>query len=82
MAALVENGQSTGELVTGDVYRIGTVLFATLQGLATMANTKMIDPLQDELIAYAIDSLLKAQRHITSWPMGQTVAIAIENRHR
>ena len=59
MAALVENGQSTGELVTGDVYRIGTVLCATLQGLATMANTKMIDPLQDELIAYAIDSLLK-----------------------
>ena len=55
---LVETGQSTGELAAGDVRRIGTLMFATLHGLATMANNKMIDPLDDELISDAVDSLL------------------------
>jgi len=58
VAQLVEIGQSTGELAVGDFHRIGTVLFATLHGIATLANNKMIDPLEDELIVYAIDSLL------------------------
>jgi AcrR family transcriptional regulator len=55
---LVETGQSTGELAAGDVRRIGTLMFATLHGLATLANNKMIDPLDDELISDAVDSLL------------------------
>jgi AcrR family transcriptional regulator len=55
---LVETGQRTGELVSGDVRRIGTLMFATLHGLATMANNKMLDPLDDELIFDAVDSLL------------------------
>jgi len=56
---LVEVGQSSGELVPGDRVRIGTVLFATLHGIATMANNKMIDPLEDELIVDAVRLLLE-----------------------
>jgi hypothetical protein len=48
----------TGELAPGDVRRIGTVIFATLHGLATMANNKMIDPSDDQLICDAVQSLL------------------------
>jgi AcrR family transcriptional regulator len=55
---LVETGQSTGELAPGDVRRIGTLMFATLHGLATLANNKMIDPLDDQLIADAVNSML------------------------
>ncbi len=55
---LVETGQSTGELASGEVRRIGTLMFATLHGLATLANNKMIDPLDDELISDAVNSML------------------------
>jgi AcrR family transcriptional regulator len=58
VAQLVDSGQSTGELAAGDLQRIGTLLFATLHGIATLANNKMIDPLENELIVYAVDSLL------------------------
>ncbi|WP_319447200.1 MULTISPECIES: TetR/AcrR family transcriptional regulator [unclassified Mycobacterium] len=56
--SLVASAQSTGDLAPGDVRRIGTLMFATLHGLATMANNKMIDPLDDQLISDAVDSLL------------------------
>ncbi|WP_231995176.1 TetR/AcrR family transcriptional regulator [Mycobacterium sp. 852002-10029_SCH5224772] len=55
---LVAAGQAAGELAAGDVQRIGTVFFATLHGIATMANNKMIDPLEDELIFDVVESLL------------------------
>ena len=55
---LVEMGQSTGELGVGDVRRIGTLMFATLHGIATMANNKMIDAFDDQLIFDAVDVLL------------------------
>ncbi len=55
---LVETGQAAGELVAGDLQKIGTVLFAALHGIATMANNKMIDPLEDELIFDVVNSLL------------------------
>ena len=58
VTALVELGQSTGELVGGDLLDVGTVLFATLSGIATMANNKTIDPLEDEFIVFAVRSLL------------------------
>ena len=59
IARLVETGQETGELVGGGLQEIGTLLFATLHGLATLANNKMIDPLEDKLIVDVVDSLLK-----------------------
>lgn len=58
VADLVALGQSTGELIDDDLQHVGTVLFATLHGIATMANNRMIDPLEDELIVYAVDRLL------------------------
>ncbi|MCV7100982.1 TetR/AcrR family transcriptional regulator [Mycobacterium palustre] len=58
VARLVETGQATGELIAGDPERIGTVLFATLHGIATMGNNRMIEPLDDTLIYDAVDALL------------------------
>jgi AcrR family transcriptional regulator len=58
VARLVETGQETGELVAGGPQKIGTLLFATLHGVATLANNKMIDPLEDKLIFDVVDSLL------------------------
>jgi AcrR family transcriptional regulator len=55
---LVEIGQSTGDLAPGDVRRMGTLIFATLHGLAVMANNKMIDPLDERLTSDAVHSLL------------------------
>lgn len=55
---LVEAGQAAGELAPGEVRRVGTLMFATLHGLATLANNKMIDPLDDHLISDAVNSLL------------------------
>jgi AcrR family transcriptional regulator len=55
---LVEMGQSTGELAEGDVRRIETLLFATLHGIATMANNKMIDAFDDQLIFDAVGVLM------------------------
>jgi hypothetical protein len=59
LAALVELGQSTGELVEGDLQQIGIVLFAALQGITSLANTNMIDTRElDKLTAYTVESLL------------------------
>lgn len=59
MAALVEEGQARGELTHGDLERIGLVLFAMLQGITSLANTKMIDSRQlDQLTGYAVEALL------------------------
>ena len=58
VADLVASGQSTGELIAGDLPRLGTVLFATLHGIATLANNKMINPLEDTLVVDAVDTLL------------------------
>ena len=55
---LVEQGQADGAVVPGPVRRIGTLIFATLHGLATLANNRMIDPMDDELIADAIRTLM------------------------
>jgi AcrR family transcriptional regulator len=59
VAELVTSGQRTGELAEGDFLRIGSLLFATLHGIATMANNKMIDPLEDQFIRDAVTSLLR-----------------------
>jgi hypothetical protein len=58
----VESGQATGDVAVRDVRRVGTVIFATLHGLATMANNGMIDPLDDHLISDAVQILLTGLR--------------------
>ena len=59
---LVEGGQATGRLVGGDVRRQGTLIFATLHGLATMANNGMIDPNDEDLVIEAVNSLVAGLR--------------------
>jgi AcrR family transcriptional regulator len=59
LAAVVEQGQRAGELVAGSLDSIGIVLFATLQGITSLANTHMIET--DDLeptTAYAVHALL------------------------
>ena len=41
-------------------------MFATLHGLATMANNRMIDPLDDDLISDAVNSLLSGLAPVTT----------------
>jgi len=55
---LVTVGQSAGQLVEDDPAQIGTLLFAMLHGIATLTNNGMIDPLADEPIHRAVDTLL------------------------
>lgn len=72
VAQLVETGQATGDLIAGDPERIGTVLFATLHGIATLANNNMIELLDDKLIFDAVDSLLNG---LSSRPSGRPSGI-------
>lgn len=55
---LVALGQSTGQLVDDDPTQIGMLLFATLHGVATLANNRMIYPLDEQFIHRAVDALL------------------------
>jgi AcrR family transcriptional regulator len=59
LAALVAQGQQSGDLIAGDLDSIGIVLFATLQGITSLANTQMIDAGNlPQTTAYAVDTLL------------------------
>lgn len=65
VAVLIDIGLSKNEL-SGDARTIGTVFFATLQGIFVMANNKTIDPLNNELIVDVVDSLLNGLAPHTS----------------
>jgi AcrR family transcriptional regulator len=55
----IADGQAAGELPAGDPGRIGIGAFATLQGLATMANGGMIDAAPvGEVVTDVVDQLL------------------------
>ncbi|MEV0278774.1 TetR/AcrR family transcriptional regulator [Streptomyces sp. NPDC050610] len=63
MIELIEDGQAHGELESGDPERIGIVLFATAQGIATMVNSNMIDSARlDELVGTAVEQFLRGAR--------------------
>lgn len=52
--ALFEEGQRNGEIVAGDIDSIASVAFATLHGLASLANGGMVDPeLLEHVVPYA-----------------------------
>ncbi|MGH2919000.1 MAG: TetR/AcrR family transcriptional regulator [Solirubrobacteraceae bacterium] len=60
---VIAEAQAAGELPPGDAGRIGVVAFATLQGLAAMANGGMIEATPvSELVTDAIDQLLDGLR--------------------
>jgi AcrR family transcriptional regulator len=60
---LVAEGQEAGEIVPGDPERVAMVAWAALQGLAMMANSGMIDPVEfDAVVADAVERLVLGLR--------------------
>jgi AcrR family transcriptional regulator len=63
MMELIEQGQADGVLEHGEPYRVGLVLFATMQGIAALVTGGMVQAEQlDELLADAIAQFLRASR--------------------
>jgi AcrR family transcriptional regulator len=63
MNELILQGQAQGALQAGDPERIGIVLFATLQGIASIINGKIVKPeLLDGLVETAIEQFLRGAR--------------------
>jgi AcrR family transcriptional regulator len=63
MLELIAQGQAQGRLERGDPERVGLVLFATIQGIATLSTGGMIEAGQvDELTGDAIASFLRGSR--------------------
>jgi AcrR family transcriptional regulator len=61
--ALIADGQAAGDVVAGDTERVATVAWATLQGLASMANGGMLDPEGlEQVIADAAHALVEGLR--------------------
>ncbi|GAB2820162.1 hypothetical protein GCM10022221_17580 [Actinocorallia aurea] len=55
----VVQGQRQGALQSGDPERIGVVLFATLQGIASLINGDFVGPDRlDDLVETAVDQFL------------------------
>jgi AcrR family transcriptional regulator len=63
MLELIGQGQAEGALQAGDPERVGLVLFATIQGIATLITGGMVPVEQgDELVADAIAHFLRGSR--------------------
>ncbi|MFY1674475.1 TetR/AcrR family transcriptional regulator [Plantactinospora sp. WMMB334] len=63
MYDLIKQGQAAGELVEGDPERVGIVLFATMQGIATLTNGDMVRPeLLDGLVETAVEQFVRGAR--------------------
>lgn len=60
---LIAQGQEAGELAGGDPERVGIVLFATVQGIATLINGDMVKPeLLDGLVDTAVEQFMRGAR--------------------
>nr|WP_246348974.1 TetR/AcrR family transcriptional regulator [Nesterenkonia xinjiangensis] len=63
MDELITQGQEAGELAAGDPEQIGIVLFATMQGIATLMNGDMVKrELLDGLVDKAAEQFLRGAR--------------------
>jgi AcrR family transcriptional regulator len=63
MFELITQGQAAGDLAAGDPERVGIVLFATMQGIATLINGDMVRPdLLDGLVETAVDQFVRGAR--------------------
>ncbi|MEV0033964.1 TetR/AcrR family transcriptional regulator [Nocardia sp. NPDC050793] len=63
MNELIIEGQEQGELQAGAPEQIGIVLFATLQGIASLINGNIVKPdLLDGLVDAAADQFLRGNR--------------------
>ena len=63
MHDLIAQGQAQGVLEPGDPQRVGIVLFATLQGIATLINGSLVVPeLLDGFVETAVDQFMRGSR--------------------
>jgi AcrR family transcriptional regulator len=63
MFELIAQGQAEGALEAGEPERVGTVLFATIQGIAALISSGMIEADQlEDLVADAIARFLRGSR--------------------
>ena len=63
MFELILQGQAEGVLEPGDPERVGLVLFATIQGIASLVSSGIVTPEQlDELLADAVEHFLRGSR--------------------
>lgn len=61
--ALIVQGQRSGEVAAGDTEQVSIVLFATLQGIATLINGDMVDLSRlEDLTDQATEQFLRGQR--------------------
>ncbi|WBB81255.1 TetR/AcrR family transcriptional regulator [Micromonospora sp. WMMD882] len=60
---LIRQGQAAGVLEPGDSQRAGIVLFATLQGIATLVNGNLVPPdMLDGIVTTAVDQFMRGSR--------------------
>jgi AcrR family transcriptional regulator len=63
MLELIQQGQADGALERGEPERVGLVLFATIQGIATLVTGGMVEADRvDDLVADAIAHFLRGSR--------------------
>jgi AcrR family transcriptional regulator len=63
MFELILQGQAEGVLESGDPERVGLVLFATIQGIASLVSSGIVTPEQlDELLADSVEHFLRGSR--------------------
>jgi AcrR family transcriptional regulator len=63
MFELIEQGQAEGVIDPGEPERVGLVLFATIQGIASLVNSGLVAAEQlDELVTAAIAQFLRGAR--------------------
>lgn len=60
---LIAEGQEAGVLEAGDLYQVGTILFATIQGIVTFVNGALVPPdMLDGLVETAVEQFLRGSR--------------------
>jgi AcrR family transcriptional regulator len=66
----IAQGQATGELAAGDAEQLGIVLFATMQGIATLINGDMVRPeLVDGLVDRAVEQFVRGAGPLPARPV-------------
>ncbi|MBE1530575.1 TetR/AcrR family transcriptional regulator [Actinomadura algeriensis] len=63
MADLITEGQEQGALPAGDPERVGLVLFATMQGIASLINGDLVPPdMLDDLVETTVEQFVGGTR--------------------
>ena len=63
MLELIAQGQAEGVLEPGEPERVGLILFATIQGIASLVGAQIVPAEQlDELVADSVAHFLRGSR--------------------